>query len=46
MNDGTTQIATPQLSLPYMRSYKVIPPIYIPYFPKDSNNETVDALLI
>jgi hypothetical protein len=46
MNDGTTQIATPQLSLPYMRSYMAIPPIYIPYFPKDSNNETVDALLI
>jgi hypothetical protein len=23
-----------------------IPPIHIPYFPKDSNNETIDALLI
>jgi hypothetical protein len=46
MNDGTTQIATPQLSLPCMRSYMAIPPIHIPYFPKDSNNETIDALLI
>jgi hypothetical protein len=46
MNDDTTQIATPRLSLPYMRSYMAIPPIHIPYFPKDSNNETIDALLI